>query len=136
MLLLIILLMLFLLLFVVRGKKIKDPLIWTLLLLPIILISIKVPFSIILIPVILITYFLYQVLTNTDKKTKNITNNMMTMGEAIDILGVSQSYTKDEVEKMFRNKMKANHPDVGGSRYFAEKLIQAREFLLKHLGRK
>ncbi len=61
---------------------------------------------------------------NTNKKS-------MTENEAIEILGVSNNPTKDEIQTSFNKLMKKVHPDVGGSKYFTEQIIEARNILLK-----
>jgi len=61
---------------------------------------------------------------NTNKKG-------MTENEAIEILGVSDNPTKDEIQASFNKLMKKVHPDIGGSKYLTEKIIEARNVLLK-----
>jgi hypothetical protein len=62
----------------------------------------------------------------TDKQTKIA----MTKDEARNILGVSENASHQEIKSAFNRLMKKNHPDVGGTKYLAEKLIQARDILL------
>jgi hypothetical protein len=63
------------------------------------------------------------------KKHKE-TNSHMTIEEARDILGVSEKANKNEIKKAFNEQMKKNHPDVGGSKYLAQKIITAKKTLL------
>lgn len=51
--------------------------------------------------------------------------------EARDILGVGEDATEDEINKAFKKLIMINHPDKGGSKYLANKLILARKVLLK-----
>jgi hypothetical protein len=46
------------------------------------------------------------------------------------ILGVDKSATKVEIKAAFNKIMKKNHPDVGGTKYLAEKIITAKKTLL------
>jgi len=54
----------------------------------------------------------------------------MSKEEARQLLGVGDSATSQEINSAFNRLMKKNHPDVGGTNYLAEKLIQARDILL------
>ncbi len=54
----------------------------------------------------------------------------MTKKEAAEILGVNEKATKDEIKQAFNTQMKKNHPDVGGSKYLAQKIIIAKKTLL------
>lgn len=55
----------------------------------------------------------------------------MTKEEARQILGLGDNVTSAEIKSAFNHLMKKNHPDVGGSKYLAEQIIQARDLLLK-----
>lgn len=55
----------------------------------------------------------------------------MDVKEACDILGVSTAATEEEIKAAYHRLMQRNHPDQGGSDYFAKKLNQARDVLLK-----
>ncbi|MCE3233014.1 MAG: Heat shock protein DnaJ domain protein [Rickettsiaceae bacterium] len=54
----------------------------------------------------------------------------MTREEALEVLGLKEGCTRQEIETAYKNLMKKNHPDAGGSEYFAVKLNQARDLLL------
>lgn len=54
----------------------------------------------------------------------------MTKDEARSILDIGKDASKDEVSQAFRRLMMSNHPDKGGSRYLAGKIIEARDVLL------
>lgn len=68
------------------------------------------------------------------KKTMNggarAANGAMSMEEAREILGVSDTASKEEIKKAYQQLMQKNHPDKGGSPYIAQKLNQAKERLL------
>lgn len=54
----------------------------------------------------------------------------MTYKEAAEILGVAPDASDDEIKEAHRKLMTANHPDKGGSAWFASQLNQARDTLL------
>ncbi len=54
----------------------------------------------------------------------------MTYKEAAEILGVAPDAKDDEIKEAHRKLMTANHPDKGGSTWFASQLNQARDTLL------
>jgi hypothetical protein len=68
----------------------------------------------------------------SEKKEYNGSNRKSAMSkeEARQLLGVGDNATPQEVNSAFHRLMKRNHPDVGGTNYLAEKLIQARDILL------
>lgn len=55
----------------------------------------------------------------------------MSAPEAREVLGVGAQASREEIEEAYRRLMRINHPDQGGSEYFAKKLNEAREVLLK-----
>ncbi len=56
----------------------------------------------------------------------------MTYKEAAEILGVAPDASEEEIKEAHRKLMAANHPDKGGSPWFASQLNQARDTLLGH----
>ena len=54
----------------------------------------------------------------------------MTKREASMILGVRESAGEDRVKEAHIRVVKANHPDLGGSSYIAEKVNEAKDMLL------
>lgn len=66
--------------------------------------------------------------------TKN--EKEITEGEALEILGLDKNTDEEEIKTAFKNLISKNHPDKGGSKYFTNKLISARDVLLKKYGGK
>jgi hypothetical protein len=58
-------------------------------------------------------------------------NSQMTRAQALQILEVSENATLEEIDESYKRLMKRNHPDTGGSKYFASQLNQARDLLVK-----
>lgn len=56
----------------------------------------------------------------------------MSLAEARDILGVGPNASAADIKSAHHHKMKQHHPDQGGSDYFAKKLNEARDLLLRH----
>lgn len=54
----------------------------------------------------------------------------MTRREASQILGVRESAAEERIKEAHIRVMKANHPDLGGSSYIAEKVNEAKDMLL------
>ena len=61
----------------------------------------------------------------------NSNKQNMSVSEAREVLGVGPDATEQEIEQAYKALMKKNHPDQGGSKYFASQLNQAKEVLLK-----
>jgi hypothetical protein len=69
-------------------------------------------------------------------KHKSNDNISMTKKKACEILGVDENASKKEIEDAYKHHMKKNHPDTGGSKYFATELNKAKDVLLKEKKRK
>jgi curved DNA-binding protein CbpA len=55
----------------------------------------------------------------------------MTRAEALEVLGLKEGASKDEVRAAYKNLIRKVHPDApGGSGYLASKLNQAKQVLL------
>jgi hypothetical protein len=57
-------------------------------------------------------------------------SNAMTRQEALEILGLDETATPDQIKEAYRRLMIRLHPDAGGSDYLAAKLNQAKDILL------
>lgn len=69
---------------------------------------------------------------NELNNSRNYTyDSNMSKDEAFKILGLNSEANHDEINNAYLNLMKLLHPDKGGSAYFAQKLNEARERLLK-----
>lgn len=68
----------------------------------------------------------------TDKQAERFKKKHppMTKEEAMEILGIQENASKEEIKAAYHNLMKKNHPDAGGSKYIASKLNQAKDILL------
>lgn len=51
--------------------------------------------------------------------------------EALEILGLSESASEEEIRSKYRVLILKFHPDAGGNEYFSRKLTDARDVLLK-----
>lgn len=63
--------------------------------------------------------------SKTSYYSKNINRK-----EALEILGLNNAASKEEILKRYQELMKINHPDKGGSEWITKKLNKARETLL------
>ena len=64
------------------------------------------------------------------KKSQNFKKENMTKKEALEILGLDENASKEEIIKSHQKLIKKNHPDVGGSDWVTKKLNKARDILL------
>lgn len=55
----------------------------------------------------------------------------MTRTEALQILGLSEGASRDDIQEAYKRLMMKAHPDQQGSEWMATKLNEARDFLLK-----
>jgi hypothetical protein len=54
----------------------------------------------------------------------------MTRPEALEVLGLSSSASKSDIQAAYLRLMRAAHPDRGGSDWIAARINQARDVLL------
>lgn len=59
----------------------------------------------------------------------------MTETQALDILGLNDDASKDEIVNAHRRMMQKMHPDRGGSTYLAAKINAAKDYLVKSRGK-
>jgi len=69
----------------------------------------------------------------TGQHQGNADESVMTRDLALEILGLSDSVTRQQLIKVHRNLMQKMHPDRGGSDYLAKKINTAKDFLLEEL---
>jgi hypothetical protein len=62
------------------------------------------------------------------------TEPTMTIDEALRVLGLKGTPTKEEITSAYRKIMQQIHPDRGGNEYFAAKVNQARDMLNSRFG--
>jgi predicted membrane protein len=68
------------------------------------------------------------------RKTASRSKRPMTVKEACEILDLEiRSLTAKNINESYHRLMKKNHPDQGGSAYFARQLNEARELLLNEI---
>ena len=60
--------------------------------------------------------------------------NVMSQKEALDLLGLQQGASADEIETAYKTLIKKAHPDMGGTDGLTRKLNEARERLLTASG--
>ncbi len=72
------------------------------------------------------------------KNRNNFNNNakVTNKDEAYKILGLDFDATKDDIISAHKELIRKNHPDKGGSDYLSSKINEARDILLKNIGRK
>tara|TARA_Y100000996_G_scaffold361617_1_gene304561 strand:+ start:39 stop:407 length:369 start_codon:yes stop_codon:yes gene_type:complete len=52
--------------------------------------------------------------------------------EAYEILGLTMDANDEEIDHAYKELIRKNHPDVGGSEYIAKKINAAREYIIKN----
>ncbi len=57
-------------------------------------------------------------------------NNIMTRKEALEVLGLSEGCSEDDIKAAYKRLMTKAHPDAGGSDWMAAKLNEAKHTLL------
>ena len=64
------------------------------------------------------------------KKKNNNIHDKMSKKEALEILGLQEDASREQIIKSHQKLVKKNHPDLGGSDWVTKKLNQARDILL------
>jgi hypothetical protein len=64
------------------------------------------------------------------KKKYYNTQDRMSKKEALEILGLQEGASREQIISSHQNLVKKNHPDLGGSDWVTKKLNQARDILL------
>ena len=64
------------------------------------------------------------------KKNYGSSKDKMSKKEALEILGLEEGASREEIISSHQNLVKKNHPDSGGSDWVTKKLNQARDILL------
>ena len=64
------------------------------------------------------------------KKKYYNTQDRMSKKEALEILGLQEGASREQIIRSHQNLVKKNHPDLGGSDWVTKKLNQARDILL------
>ena len=52
--------------------------------------------------------------------------------EAYEILGLAMDASDEEIDHAYKELIRKNHPDMGGSEYIAKKINAAREYIIKN----
>jgi len=55
----------------------------------------------------------------------------MTRAEALDVLGLQEGASGEQIREAYHRAMMQNHPDRGGSNYLSAKINEAKDVLLK-----
>lgn len=70
---------------------------------------------------------------DTEPKSPPSNDSEMSAEDAMDILGLSEDFTEQDVTDAHRRMMQKFHPDRGGSNYIASKINEAKRILLDHV---
>jgi len=68
--------------------------------------------------------------SNSEDQVMDTQQNNMDVSEALQILGLENDPSNEEITKAYRKIMQQLHPDRGGNQYFAAKANEARQVLL------
>jgi preprotein translocase subunit Sec63 len=86
---------------------------------------------VIAIAVVIILRALRPVEPRASRAPTPVPNPRMTRAEALEVLGLAEGASRDEVQAAYKRLIRKVHPDApGGSGYLASKLNQAKQTLL------
>ena len=68
--------------------------------------------------------------SNTNYSRQNI--DISGIEEAYEILGLTMDASDEEIDHAYKELIRKNHPDMGGSEYIAKKINAAREYIIKN----
>ena len=68
--------------------------------------------------------------SNTNYARQNI--DISGIEEAYEILGIAMDASDEEIDRAYKELIRKNHPDMGGSEYIAKKINAAREYIIKN----
>ena len=68
--------------------------------------------------------------SNPNYSRKNI--DISGIEEAYEILGLTIDASDEEIDRAYKELIRKNHPDMGGSEYIAKKINAAREYIIKN----
>ena len=68
--------------------------------------------------------------SNANNSRQNI--DISGIEEAYEILGLTMDASDDEIDHAYKELIRKNHPDLGGSEYIAKKINAAREYIIKN----
>ena len=68
--------------------------------------------------------------SNPNYSRKNI--DISGIEEAYEILGLTIDASDEEIDRAYKDLIRKNHPDMGGSEYIAKKINAAREYIIKN----
>ena len=68
--------------------------------------------------------------SNSNYSRQNI--DISGIEEAYEILGLAMDASDEEIDRAYKELIRKNHPDMGGSEYIAKKINAAREYIAKN----
>lgn len=75
-------------------------------------------------------YLLARQIRATAARPEQPSKQAMSRAEALDILGLEEGASEDEIEAAYKALIVKNHPDQGGTDWLAARLNEARDILL------